>query len=278
MTVLMALVLLQGATSARALTLDEQSPAGASQLTGAFGSLEFRTNATKGLGEWQRLLARLGKQARLYHDCDKGKADCPAYLRDWRKNLRAWSDLDTLGQIVRVNAYVNSRIRYADDITVFGRRDFWATPADSLKGRGDCEDYAIAKYESLRALGIPEHSLRLVIVDDLRRKLGHVVLTVNTSAGLYVLDNLRSRPYLHGRVSHYAPIYSINRTGRWINVAARRTAPVAVATITRDAEGSSLAEALRPALDLDVAADPLTLRPSLTIEPATGSDLVTGSE
>ena len=240
---------------------------GIAQPLGVFGSLEFRTNATQGLGEWRNLLAKLGKEDALYESCDADSADCPAYLREWRRNLQSWADTDILSKLDHVNAYVNARILYTDDRRAFGRRDLWATPAISLKGRGDCEDYAIAKYESLRALGLPEDSLRLVIVDDTRRKLGHAVLTVNTTSGLYVLDNLQQRPYLHGRVSHYAPIYSINRSGRWINVATRKVKPAVVAS----RELIPVGDMLRPSLaaEDDVAA----LRPSLAVEPATGVDL-----
>ena len=40
--------------------------------------------------------------------------------------------------------------------------DYWATPVESLrKGEADCEDYAIAKYFTLRQLGVADDKLRI---------------------------------------------------------------------------------------------------------------------
>jgi predicted transglutaminase-like cysteine proteinase len=246
---------------------------GSSQPAGVFGSLEFRTNATKGLDEWRNLLKRLAKEEPLYKECDAGKTRCPSYLRDWRDSMKSWAADDTLKKLAEVNSYINGRILYTDDGLAFGRSDVWATPAMSLKGRGDCEDYAIAKYETLRAMGFPEDSMRLVIVDDTRRKLGHAVLTVNTNRGLYVLDNLKPRPYLDGIATDYAPIYSVNRTGRWINIATRRLRPAVVASRSDEIVLAPVAE-LRPTLPAED--DSISLRPSLATEPATGTGPIPG--
>lgn len=235
-----------------------------------FGSLEFRTNATAGMGEWRAYLRRAAKERSLYAACDQGDASCPSYLRQWRGKLSAWKSHGLLVQLDEVNAYVNGAIHYTEDSAAFGHRDYWATPAESLKGRGDCEDYAIAKYESLRRLGLPESSLRIVIVNDTRRKLGHAVLTVSTSDGLFVLDNLKARPYLHSRIASYAPVYSLNRQGRWINVAAKEVGPAVVAALEGKASSASLAGMLRPSLADEDAA--LTLRPALP-PPAVGDEL-----
>lgn len=189
---------------------------------GIFGSLEFATNAAKGVGEWTRVSAKLEAERAVYADCDKGTEPCPENLRQWRTNLKAWSSLGEFAKLAAVNSYVNSRIRYTEDAALYGREDFWATPGQALGGRGDCEDYVIAKYESLRALGFAESNLRLVVLKDLRRGIGHAILSVRTAEGLYVLDNLKERPFLHDSVEHYAPVFSLNSEGRWINIATRK--------------------------------------------------------
>jgi predicted transglutaminase-like cysteine proteinase len=272
LVLLSAITLVVTAGLARAASPSRSNGAAISQYTGAFGSLEFRTNATKGLGEWKRVLVQLAKEQQLYEKCDAGSKKCPSYLQDWRKKLKQWSRHDLLSKMSNVNAYVNDHIRYADDRVTFGKADYWASPATALKGAGDCEDYAIAKYVSLRALGVPEDSLRIVIVDDMRRRRGHAVLSVNTTSGLFVLDNLRPQPYLHQQVTHYAPVYSINTIGRWINVATRKMKPEVVASLTRKRDAMALTDILRPSLSS--IEERRLLRPSLDIEPATGSDLV----
>ena len=64
-----------------------------------------------------------------------------------------------------VNEFFNRRIVFTDDTEAWGQDDYWASPLETLdKGAGDCEDYAIAKYFSLIAAGVPVARLRLVYV------------------------------------------------------------------------------------------------------------------
>ncbi|MDM8349520.1 transglutaminase-like cysteine peptidase [Pseudomonas sp. sp1636] len=52
---------------------------------------------------------------------------------------------------------------------MWGERDYWATPIEALvKGAADCEDYSLAKYFSLRQLGVPTGKLRLTYVKALK--------------------------------------------------------------------------------------------------------------
>ena len=189
---------------------------------GVFGSLEFVTNAEAGTDQWHRVQKRIASERQLYEACDAGKKSCPAYLAKWRNNLHDWKKLTKASQLELVNAWVNSTIHYTDDQVVFDRADYWASPAESLKGRGDCEDYAIAKYASLKALGFGEDKLRIVIVNDTRKNLGHAVLSVSTDDGLYILDNQNRLPVIHQKISYYQPLYSMNAGGHWLNIATRQ--------------------------------------------------------
>jgi predicted transglutaminase-like cysteine proteinase len=74
------------------------------------------------------------------------------------------------------NWYWN-RVRYYTDARHWGTPDYWATPVESLASEGaDCEDYAIGKYFSLKALGIPVQNLRITYVRALRWNEAHMVL------------------------------------------------------------------------------------------------------
>lgn len=77
-------------------------------------------------------------------------------------SLRPASELEKLK---RINTFFNANIEYVSDQENWGVSDYWATPLESLgKSQGDCEDYSIAKYTFLRALGIPNDRLRLTYV------------------------------------------------------------------------------------------------------------------
>jgi predicted transglutaminase-like cysteine proteinase len=198
---------------------------------GVFNSLEFTTNATQGLGNWKRALKQLDKEAKANALCDAGDAACPKALKSWRKELAGWRGLSPSEQLIRVNDYANAAIVYVEDKQAFGKADYWATPAQSLKGRGDCEDYALLKYASLRSLGFAEADMRLVVLNDLKRGLGHAVLSVKLGADTFILDNQDARILRHDTITHYAPVYSINAQGRWVNIAVKDVRRTKVAAV-----------------------------------------------
>lgn len=95
-------------------------------------------------------------------------------------------------QIVeKVNEYFNKMLS-GNDIDIWGEKDYWTTPNEFVvKGIGDCEDFAIAKYITLRELGIPSNRLMLIIVSVDGMKEHHAVLGYkNLSNEIMILDNL----------------------------------------------------------------------------------------
>lgn len=122
------------------------------------------------------------------------------------------------------NDFFNRRIAFEEDKSVWGREDYWASPVELLeKGRGDCEDYAIAKYFTLLAMGVPVSKLRLVYSQA--RLAGslqaHLVLAYYESPANdmpLILDNLvqEIRPAL--RRPDLTPVFSFNSEGLWQGV------------------------------------------------------------
>jgi predicted transglutaminase-like cysteine proteinase len=115
-----------------------------------------------------------------------------------------------------VNEIVN-RVPYINDSNIYGQSDYWATPVEFLKNGGDCEDFAITKYVALRALGIPEERMRILILQDMQKNVPHAILVVYTDNGPVLLDNQIKSVTSADRVSHYKPIFSINRDGWWLH-------------------------------------------------------------
>jgi predicted transglutaminase-like cysteine proteinase len=94
--------------------------------------------------------------------------------------------------IVRVNNFWNQQIASVEDKDVHGK-DFWQAPSETWKRRtGDCDDYAVAKYYTLLALGVPRSQLKLANVAlDMRGDLGlHIVVLYTNQRGTWVLDNI----------------------------------------------------------------------------------------
>lgn len=112
--------------------------------------------------------------------------------------------------IASVNSWVNRRISHAEDIDLFGRSDYWADAATTLRlGRGDCEDFALLKMELLAAAGVKREDMMLTLARDLIRRRDHAVLLVKTDEGFVMLDNVGSMP-LDASSSHgYRPVMSL---------------------------------------------------------------------
>lgn len=132
---------------------------------------------------------------------------------------------DTQKRLARINEYFNRRIVFSDDSSVWGESDHWATPMEVLaKRQGDCEDFAIAKYFTLMASGIPREQLRLVYV---KASLGgpnsgiaqaHMVLAYypTPDAIPLVLDNLITDIRPATRRPDLSPVFSFNAEGIWV--------------------------------------------------------------
>ncbi len=99
---------------------------------------------------------------------------------------------DGRARIGEINRAVNLAIIATTDKTQYGIEDRWASPLMTFtSGRGDCEDYALAKYAALRAAGFDADELRLLIVHLPRLQTDHAVLAVRHEGGWLILDNRR---------------------------------------------------------------------------------------
>ncbi|RRI45251.1 hypothetical protein EIM17_21165 [Pseudomonas aeruginosa] len=105
-------------------------------------------------------------------------------LGDWGRLLEQGGTLDEAAKLRAVNDFFNRSLRFTDDIEIWQQEDYWATPVEALvKGAADCEDYAIAKYVTLRRLGVASDKLRITYVKALRLNQAHMVLTWYASPG-----------------------------------------------------------------------------------------------
>ena len=140
-------------------------------------------------------------------------------------------------RIEAVNAYVNRRVSFVDDSRRFGVADRWSSARETLaSGRGDCEDYALAKMAMLRRAGIADHNLYLVVLKDLVRRADHAVLVVRSEGRFLVLDNGTDRVLDSAEVRDYRPILTFT-AGRVYTHGYRReaTPPVTFASTTMPA-------------------------------------------
>lgn len=123
------------------------------------------------------------------------------------------------GKLNRVNQFFNQRMLFRDDKLVWGKEDYWATPIEFLrKGEGDCEDYALAKYFTLREIGVPASQLRITYVKAIKLNQAHMVVTwyATPDAIPLVLDNLNTAILPATQRPDLLPVYAFNGEGLWL--------------------------------------------------------------
>ena len=177
-----------------------------------FGLPSVRTTNTQSIPKWIDVLGRTADE-NLRGSCASGA--CKGLKGDWAERLADWRTMGRYEQIVAVNRWLNQR-PYIEDIDNWGRSDYWQTPGQFLSRNGDCEDYSIAKYYTLKALGWSEESLRMVVLRDTVRGIAHAVLAVEYNGENYILDNLASEPLPDRYIRQYSPYYAINARNRWV--------------------------------------------------------------
>ncbi|MCX4191203.1 transglutaminase-like cysteine peptidase [Methylophaga sp. OBS1] len=150
------------------------------------------------------------------------------YNKFARKRVEGWRelvddpanhDLPEKEKLELVNQFFNSNVQFINDIDLWQKKDYWATPLEMLSiGAGDCEDYSIAKYFTLKELGVDEGKLRITYVKAIEIDQAHMVLTyfeTKRSVPL-VLDNLITDIKPASRRNDLVPVYSFNGTGLWL--------------------------------------------------------------
>jgi predicted transglutaminase-like cysteine proteinase len=173
-----------------------------------FGSAEKKSTSLTAFTKWTSMFDRF--------DAALNTADGQRTMNGFKAQIEFLRGLPVNQMVAGVNDIVN-RVSYINDSTLYGQSDKWATPIEFLKNGGDCEDFAIAKYVALRALGVPEERMRILVLQDLQKNIPHAILVVYTDNGPVLLDNQIKTVTHVDRVSHYKPIFSINRDGWWLH-------------------------------------------------------------
>ncbi|MGE8068476.1 cysteine protease LapG [Pseudomonas sp. NPDC089569] len=141
-------------------------------------------------------------------------------IEAWSQMLQGERNAPEREQLNTVNRFFNQQLSFQDDTRIWHQTDYWATPIESLiKGAADCEDYALAKYFSLRQLGIPSEKLRITYVKALNQNQAHMVLTFygSPNADPLVLDNLIGDIRFASQRKDLLPVYAFNAEGLYLS-------------------------------------------------------------
>lgn len=156
-------------------------------------------------------------------------------VQQLQQQMPRWASLTERDKLVQVNDFFNKLLQFSTDSALWKQADYWATPGETLGlGAGDCEDFTIIKYFTLKQLGVPVQRLRLTYV---RARIGgpasnitqaHMVLTyyATPDAPPLVLDNLLNEIRPAARRPDLEPVFSFNSDGVWAGGGATPATPV----------------------------------------------------
>jgi predicted transglutaminase-like cysteine proteinase len=177
------------------------------------GTQDFPVHIRK---HWLKVL-----QAEQKDPCLQRDASClpQAEAPSWLYLVRKAPSMNETELLRTVNAFFN-KFPSVPNLESYGAGDSWPTPRDFLNRRaGDGKAYALAKFFALRALGVPDDRLRIVLAHLPERKATHALLAVATAKGIFILDNAVRPTDLILPQSHFAsrclPLVMFNAAGRW---------------------------------------------------------------
>ncbi len=139
-------------------------------------------------------------------------------VETWDSLMRLDPSIPEKEKLQRVNDFFN-QIRFVSDQIHWKKKDYWATPIEFISTNGgDCEDFTIAKYFTLRELGVSDKKLRLTYVKAIRLNQAHMVLSYfeTPSSEPLLLDNLDKEIRLASKRRDLVPVYSFNGNGLWL--------------------------------------------------------------
>jgi predicted transglutaminase-like cysteine proteinase len=180
-----------------------------------FGMSAFRAPEGVLWTKWRGVERAMESEAATIARCDREPETCPspAALR-FLSLVEAAREETGPARLEAVSHAINARIRYTSDMAQHGVVDLWSAPLATLaSGRGDCEDYAIAKYAVLRAAGVAPENLRIVLLRDTASREDHAVLAAREDGRWFILDNRRAGFYQDTALAHYMPLFALGQNG-----------------------------------------------------------------
>ena len=179
-----------------------------------FKTMAKRSDDLKPFPKWVKVLTRyMEEQGKVEGTC-KATTFNKCHLKNWKQLIASLQGKRKKTQLKKVNDFANRAI-YIVDPKNWGVKDYWASPNQFFAKNGDCEDYAILKFLTLRALGWKNEDLRILVVRDMNLKIAHAILGVMQKKKRYILDNQMTLVVEDRRIRHYKPIFSLNETSWW---------------------------------------------------------------
>jgi predicted transglutaminase-like cysteine proteinase len=139
--------------------------------------------------KWRFIQTEIDAETAVLDRC-RARQECSAAAHAFLDIVAEGRERDGLARLGVINRAVNLAIVPTSDMKQWGVSDRWSAPLETLAtGRGDCEDYAIAKYVALIDAGVAKENVKLVIVHNRLTEEDHAVAAARLDGAWLILDN-----------------------------------------------------------------------------------------
>lgn len=184
-----------------------------------FGLATYQAPPGRLWTKWRKVKAQVRAEAPALARCRTERSNCSPAAARFVAIIEQAAALKGRARLEFVNKRVNDAIRYTPDRTQWHRADVWSAPLDTANngsfdtGRGDCEDYAIAKYVTLRNAGIPADDLQLLVLRDKSTRTYHAALAAREDGQWLILDNRWSHLIEDRHAHFFTPLFALDERG-----------------------------------------------------------------
>jgi predicted transglutaminase-like cysteine proteinase len=196
------------------VAISTQTSTELSAVNEPFGLATVPVTSGEVLAKWNGVAADIRAESDILAHCRDTTELCPTAAQKFLSVVAEGRTHDGRARIGVINRAINMAIRPMSDLAQWGVPDHWSAPLETLTtGRGDCEDYAIAKYVALIEAGIGVDDVKLVIVRDLVVGEDHAVVAARLGEKWIVLDNRRLTLVEDVDMGRVQPLFVLDRDG-----------------------------------------------------------------
>ena len=180
-----------------------------------FGLPTFRAPEGPLWVKWRAIKAEMDAGENLLNQCRSEPDQCAsAAARHYLAFVDEARHTSGRARGEAINNLINDAIHYTSDLEQHGVIDVWMAPLATLaSGRGDCKDYAIAKYFALHDAGVAAEDLRLLLVRDQSVRQDHSVVAIRDDGRWLLLDNRYSRLLEAAEAHQFVPLFALDQQG-----------------------------------------------------------------
>jgi predicted transglutaminase-like cysteine proteinase len=179
-----------------------------------FGLAAERVSEGKILRKWTDVQSEIREDKEILAGCRENASSCPPAARLFLAIVDEGRARSGRARVGVINRAINLSIIPTSDLVQWGVVDRWSAPLETFTtGRGDCEDYAIAKYVALRAAGVAPEDIKLVIVRNIDISENHAVVAVRLDGAWVILDNRRLALVPAREMWRATPLFEIGEDG-----------------------------------------------------------------